>query len=562
MIDPTTLAVIKGSLEHATNELDEAFRLAAFSPVIAEGRDRASGFYDTNGEVIVQSTDGLPIFISVMQFTVQQVLDEIEVIHPGDIYLVNEPYYGGTHLMDVKAVRPVFVDDELVGFVANTGHWPDIGGNVPGGYAVRAREVYGEGLQIPPVRVQREGVRDEDLIRLIFRNIRIPDQRRGDFEAQINCLELGERRIQEIYKRFGTEQMDVFKQELRARSAQHMRSCIAALPDGRYEGVDWIDSDGIRNEPLRIALCVEIAGDEIHFDFSGSAPPCLGPMNSVRPTTVSACWIALKHLFPEVPINAGSFDPCVYHIPPETFMASDHPRPVSGCAAEVSQRIIDVVFRCLAPALPDIVPAGAFSTSNNLALGGTTSAGQAYVSYIYGGGGYGGNAEGDGLTNGPSTVSNAPHPAIEIFEQRAPIRFHRFALREGSAGSGKHRGGFGTVREFELLDGTATVSFLGDRGKFPPFGLHGGEPGACTEVVLTLDGQEHRPEHVTKFENVELNPGDRVRVANAGGGGWGDPRERDSQAIRHDVAMGYLTREEAQARYDVGAELFDDPAVD
>jgi len=548
-MDPITLAVIKGSLEHAADEMDEAFRLAAFSPVIAEGRDRASGFYDTNGEVVVQSSDGLPIFISVMQFTVQQVLSEIDVISPGDVYLVNDPYGGGTHLMDVKAVRPVFFDEELVGFVANTGHWPDIGGNVAGGYAVRAREIFGEGLQIPPVRVVHAGERNNDLIRFMMRNIRIPERRMGDFEAQINCLELGERRIQEIYARFGRATMDAFKAELFLRSEQQMRSCIASIPDGTYRGTDFLDSDGIRNEPLRIELGITVTGDEITFDFEGSSPPCLGPMNSVRPSTISACWIALKHLYPEVPINAGSFEPCNYNIPPTTFMASESPRPVSGCAAEVSQRIIDVVFRCLSQAIPDKVPAAAFSTVNNLALGGTTADGRPYVTYIYGGGGYGGSTDGDGLTNGPSTVSNAPHPAIEIFEQTTPIRFLRFELREDSAGAGRSRGGFGVVREFELLEGDALVSFLGDRGKFAPFGLQGGGEAAMTEVVLRIGGEEYRPEHVTKDENVEMRPGDSVCVSTPGGGGWGDPRERPTALVARDIALGYISLEKAQELY-------------
>ncbi len=548
-MDPITLAVIKGSLEHAADEMDEAFRLAAFSPVIAEGRDRASGFYDVDGEVVVQSSDGLPIFISVMQFTVQQVLAEIDVIAPGDVYLVNDPYDGGTHLMDVKAVRPVFIDDEHVGFVANTGHWPDIGGNVPGGYAVKAREVFGEGLQIPPVRVVREGVRQDDLIRFMLRNIRIPDQRLGDFQAQINCLELGERRVQELYARYGTEAVEAFKSELRQRSEQQMRERITEIPDGRYVGVDHLDSDGIVLEPLRIEVAVTVEGDEIEFDFNGSSPPCLGPLNSVRPSTISACWIALKHLFPEVPINAGSFEPCRFTLPESTFMASRSPRPVSGCAAEVSQRIIDSVFRALADALPDRVPAGAFSTVNNLALGGTDLDGRAYVAYLYGGGGYGGHPGGDGLTNGPSTVSNAPHPAIEIYEQTAPIRFLEFSIREGSAGAGRHRGGFGVVREFELLGGEATVSFLGDRGTFPPFGLQGGHDAAMTEVVLTLGGVETRPEHVTKAENVPLAPGDRVRVLTPGGGGWGEPHERSREAVQRDVRRGYFSEDEARRDY-------------
>ena len=549
-MDPISLAVIAGSLEQVADEMDEAFVAAAFSPVIAEGRDRASGVYSPRGEVVAQGADGLPGFISVMQFTVQQVIRAQESVRPGDVFLVNDPYEGGTHLMDVKAVKPIFVDAELVAFVANTGHWPDIGGNVPGGYSAHAREVYAEGLQIPPIRLVREGQRDDDLLRLILRNIRIPHLRLGDIEAQLGALELGEKRIHELYEHWGKAQIHEAMHQLRIRSERQMRDAIKSIPDDEYVFEDYLDSDGVKNEPLTIRICIRVTGEEMEFDFTGSSPPCEGPMNCVLPTTISACWIALKHIFPHVAINSGSFEPCTFTVPESTFLCAKSPRPVSGCAAEVSQRIIDVVFGALGQAMPNSVPAAAFSTVNNLAMGGSDENGQAYVVYMYGGGGYGGHRGGDGLTNGPSTVSNAPHPAIEIYEQRAPLLFHRFEIRSDSAGAGEYRGGFGVVREFELRGGDARVSFLGERGKFAPFGLAGGLSAAKTRIELHLAGAElFIPEHVTKDENIHLSPGARVIVETPGGGGWGHPDQRLTESVLNDISNGLIGVEYANRHH-------------
>lgn len=549
-MDPITLAVITGGLEQVADEMDDAFVSAAFSPVIAEGRDRASGIYSPAGEVVVQGADGLPLFISVMQFTVQQVIRARPSLEPGDVLLVNDPYEGGTHLMDVKAVRPVFIDGELVSFIANTGHWPDVGGNVAGGYSARAREVYAEGLQIPPVRLVKAGKRDSDLLDLILRNIRIPEQRLGDLEAQLGALELGEQHLVDLYRHWGNDQIQETMRQLRIRSERQMRDAIFTIPDGKYSFEDFLDSDGVVNEPVRIQVCIRVRGEEMEFDFTGSSPPCDGPMNCVLPTTISACWIALKHVFPDVAINAGSFEPCTFTVPESTFLAAKAPRPVSGCAAEVSQRIVDVVFGALAQAMPDAVPGAAFSTVNNLAVGGSTAEGQEYVVYMYGGGGYGGHHDGDGLTNGPSTVSNAPHPSIEIYEQRAPLLFHRFEIRRDSAGAGEYRGGFGSVREFQLRSGTARVSFLGDRGKFAPFGVAGGSEAANTRIEFQLENDERFiPEHLTKDENVRLLPGDRVLVETPGGGGWGASEARSVEAVLQDVKSGYTSLDFARRHY-------------
>jgi N-methylhydantoinase B len=550
VIDPVTVAVIRGSLEQVCDEMDAAMIAAAVSPVIADGRDRGSGLYNSStGELIAQGNDGVPLFVAVMQTAVRAVLEHVDEMADGDVFIVNDPYRGGTHLMDVKMVRPIFVDGRLLALVGNMGHWADIGGAVPGGYSTSAREVYAEGLQIPIIRLVRAGVLQSDIRDLILQNIRQPAERAGDIEAQLGALEIGRRRFTEIVERWGADLTLDVAQELRTRSAQQARTYVASIPNGRYVCEDYLDSDGVDATPLRVHLTLDVEETRMRFDFSESAPACKGPLNCPLPVTISSCLIAIKHLFPEAMLNAGFFEPFEFVVPETSFLNAQPPRPVAGSSAEVSQRIVDVVFGALAEALPELVPAASYSTACNMAVAGSDARFGNYVCYLYTGGGYGGSPVGDGLTNGPGTISIAAHPGIEFYEQRAPILFRRFAIREDSAGSGEHRGGFGVVREFELRRGDAIVSVMGERGRCPAFGVHGGLSGATTRVTFIRGGTAYQPPHVTKDERIELSAGDLVVVETPGGGGWGDPRERSRAAVAADIARGYFTEPYLQTNY-------------
>ncbi|TMV57640.1 hydantoinase B/oxoprolinase family protein, partial [Thioclava sp. BHET1] len=289
---------------------------------------------------------------------------------PGDIYIVNDPYLGGTHLMDVRFARPFYRDGKIFCWLSNTGHWPDTGGAVPGGFSASATSVEQEGLRLPPVRLFKEGQLDAEIYAIICSNIRVADQRIGDVKAQAAALMVGEERLGELLDRYGDDTVRAAIAELRARAAQQMRALIAAVPEGRHRAVAWIDSDGVVNEPLAIRLAVTRAGEDLIFDFSGSSAPCAGPMNSVRATTLSSVYLAMRHIFPEVPISAGAFEPLRVIGIEGTFLDAQYPRPVSGCAAEVSQRIAEAVFAALVEALPDRVTAAPAGTSGNFALGG------------------------------------------------------------------------------------------------------------------------------------------------------------------------------------------------
>jgi N-methylhydantoinase B len=532
--------------------MDIAFSRSAFSPVIAEADDRADGIYERDsGRLISQGELGLPVFVGTMQASTAHLVRLIAEgraarPEPGDIYIVNDPYLGGTHLMDVRFALPFFYKGEHVCWLQNTGHWPDVGGMVPGGFSAKATEVEQEGLRLPPVKLFKRGVLDAEIMAIIASNIRVADQRIGDIKAQAAALKVGEDRLTALVDRYG---LAVWRQalgELEARAAKLMRAHIATIPDGVYRGVAHVDSDGVVNEPLDIRLAVTKAGDALTFDFAGSSPPCAGPMNSVLATTISSVYLAVRHIFPDTPLNAGAFEPLVIRGYEGTFLDARYPRPVSGCAAEVSQRIAEAVFLALAEAIPDKVTAAPAGTSGNFCLGGVDPAsGAGYVMYKITGGGYGGNAVTDGLTNGCSTIGISKTAPIEVMEQKFPVLFRRFALHEGSGGAGEQRGGFGVHYEVELLRGEARASFVMDHGRFGPPGVRGGKAGRPNVVKIHRGGETIIPEHLSKDQDIVIRAGDRVEVMTPGGGGYGDPARRDPAAVARDVARGYYTADEA-----------------
>jgi N-methylhydantoinase B len=557
-IDPITLSVIQAGLQQVCDEMDLSFSRAAFSPVIAEANDRSDGIYSAeDGSLIAQGAGGLPVFVGTMQYSTRTLIEMIAAgraakPQPDDIYIVNDPYLGGTHLMDVRFARPFYRKGEIFCWLSNTGHWPDTGGSVPGGFSASATAVEQEGLRLPPVRLFKQGVLDEEIYAIICSNIRVADQRIGDVKAQAAALMVGEERLGQLLDRYGDDTVRAAIAELRARAASQMRAFIAAMPEGRHESVAWVDSDGVVNEPLAIRLAVRRAGDDLVFDFNGSSAPCIGPMNSVRATTLSSVYLAMRHIFPEVPISAGAFEPLTVTGIEGTFLDAHYPRPVSGCAAEVSQRIAEAVFAALVAVLPDRVTAAPAGTSGNFALGGHDPArGRDFVMYQLSGGGYGGNADHDGLTNGCSTIGISKAPPVEIMEQQFPVLYHHYALREGSGGAGAHRGGFGLDYMLELRRGQARASFVMDHGRFGPQGALGGSDGAPNTVTVWRGGVAHTPEHLSKEQDIPLSPGDRVHVRTPGGGGYGDPLTRAPEAVAEDVRLGRYTAEAACALFGV-----------
>lgn len=555
-IDPVTLSVIQASLQQICDEMDLTFSRAAFSPVIAEANDRSDGIYAAeDGALIAQGAQGLPVFVGVMQFSTQTLIARIAAgitaaPEPGDIYIVNDPYLGGTHLMDVRFVLPFFRNNRLAFWLSNTGHWPDTGGAVPGGFSASAISAEQEGLRLPPVKLFKRGEMDREIWDIIRSNIRVSDQRIGDVKAQASALLIGAERLTLLLDRYSDTTVAQAIAEIRQRASQQMRKLITLIPEGRFQSQAFIDSDGVVNQPLTIALSIERKGDALHFDFAGSSPPCMGPMNSVRATTLSSVYLAIRHIFPEVPLSAGAFEPLIVENIAGTFLDAAYPRPVSGCAAEVSQRIAEAVFAALVPALPDRVTASPAGTSGNFGLGGHDPLkGRDYVMYQISGGGYGGNADHDGLSNGCSTIGISKAPPVEIMEQTFPVLYHRYALHEGSGGAGQHRGGFGLDYEIELLRGNARASFVMDHGRTGPQGALGGQDGAVNRVEVTRNGVTTVPEHLSKAQDIALAPGDRVRVRTPGGGGYGPPELRDKALIEEDLRLGRYSQDASNRLY-------------
>jgi len=463
--------------------------------------------------------------------------------------------------MDVRFARPYFRAGRLWCWLSNTGHWPDTGGAVPGGFSASATAVEQEGLRLPPVKLFKRGEMDREIYAIICSNIRVADQRIGDVKAQAAALELGAGRLDALLDRYGDDTVEAAIDELRHRAAAQMKGFVTTIPPGPHQALAWVDSDGVVNEPLAIRLAVTRREDALEFDFTGSSPPCAGPMNSVRATTLSSVYLAMRHIFPEVPISAGAFEPLKVTGIEGTFLDAQYPRPVSGCAAEVSQRVAEAVFAALVEAIPDRVTAAPAGTSGNFALGGhDPERGRDFVMYQLSGGGYGGWAGGDGISNGCSTIGISKAPPVEIMEQAFPVLYRRYALREGSGGAGQHRGGFGLDYEVELRRGDAKASFVMDHGRFGPQGVLGGGDGAVNEVTVWRGGKPYTPAHLSKEQDIPLAPGDRVRVKTPGGGGYGDPFQRDPAQVARDVALGRYTSDEAEDLF--GVVLGADGAVD
>ncbi|WP_188259511.1 hydantoinase B/oxoprolinase family protein [Azospirillum tabaci] len=561
-IDPVTLAVLKGRLEQIADEMDATLYRSAFNPIIAEARDACHGLYHAEtGATLVQGTNGLPIFVGAMAFAVKAVIDKVAKegdLHPDDIFLFNDPYDGGTHLNDFRLVRPIFRQGRLFCWMASVGHWLDIGGNVPGNFNARATDSFQEGVRIPPVKLVKAGVMNHDLLAILAANSRVPVSNYGDLNGQLNALDLGVRRLTELLDEHGEDTVAAAFDAFTARAEALMRSALSKLPDGTYSFEDYLDNDGITSEKLRIALDLTIAGDRMVLDFSRSSAPCAGPLNIAYSTAVACCYVALKHVFTDVPANAGCLNPITFVIPETTLLAVKPPKPVGGYT-ETILRVIGVVFGALALADPARATAAPFGTINALSLAGHRQDGSRWVMFSFFGGGLGGNPESDGLNHANNPISTATIPPVEILEAAYPVMFTQWALRPDSAGAGLHRGGLGAVYEIEALT-AADVFLLGERGVFAPFGVAGGTPAALNRFVWQSDEGEKSPPLASKVTDVKIRDGQRVRLETPGGGGWGDPRRRDAEAVARDVRLGYLGAEAARSAY--GVALTDDGALD
>jgi N-methylhydantoinase B len=566
--DPTTLEIYRALFTSVAEEMGIALRRTAFSPNIKERRDYSCAVFDSGGKVIAQG-DHMPVHLGSMPMAVAAALKEIE-IGPGDVVALNDPFAGGTHLPDVTLVAGVFLgtgewgkgrrgDREKGGggepemgrrlpvtpspllcsphlsvtpsprppfsstrpplfYVANRAHHADIGGATPGSMGL-ATDIYGEGIRIPPIRIVRRGTLDLDTMRLLLANVRGNAERRGDFDAQIGSLKTGTTRLLEIIERRGVKETREYAAQLINYSARLMRHTIREIPDGVYEAEDALDDDGISDTPVPIVVRVTIRGESALVDFHGSSAQVVGAINAVEAITVSAVSYVFRCLVQgDVPASAGLMEPIKVIAPAGTVVNANPPASVAGGNVETSQRIVDVLFKALAQAIPDKIPAASQGTMNNLTIGGIDSrTGQEFSYYETVAGGAGARPTLDGMSGVHTHMTKSLNTPAEALEYAYPLRVREYRLRRGSGGKGQHRGGDGVVREIEALV-PSRMSLLCDRRKRGPYGLQEGEDGAVGVNGIIRNGRTIK---VPAKGSHQLEAGDRIRIETPGGGGWG-----------------------------------------
>ena len=533
------IAIIRGRLQQITDEMDLVHTKAAFSPVVSEMSDRANAMIDPRRlEVVSQGKTGLPVFVSAMQSAARSIMMILgKELQEGDVVIMNDPFLGGTHLQDVKLLRPYYHDGKLVLLLVSTGHYVDMGGASAAGFDPAATDIFQEGLQIPPTFLCRDGEIRHDVLRLIVQNTRLPEAQEGDVRAQLNALDIGARRLNSLIEERGVAQLQEAMDELANRSEEQMRSYLRRIPNGTYTGRDNMEIS--TREQLTVEVALTFTDGAVMVDFTGSSASYRGPMNLAWPTTETAVFLAFKHYFPEVPINGGCFRPFTFKCPPGSFLNAPWPNAVGGFP-EGAQRVLDSVFIALAKALPEFACGGSYGTGGVLTFSGYDTGGAFFASVFPMCGGYGGSKGSDGLVHGPQPIGLARFPKLEASEHDFPIRWDALEMRPDSAGAGRWRGGPGSIFRFKALM-PMTVSFLGDRARFAPFGVVGGGPAALTEIVVkNKDGLIGGPGY-SQIKSIKMEPGDWVEMKSAGGGGYGMAAERDAAATDADIVDSVVT---------------------
>lgn len=516
LIDPVDLEVFRHRCAAIAEEMGAALGRSAFSANIKERRDFSCAVFDAAGRMVAQAAH-IPVHLGAMPRSVEAAL-ATHTLAPGDVVMLNDPYLGGTHLPDLTSVAPVYESDRLIGYTATRAHHADIGGMSPGSMPM-SRELWQEGLIIPPVKLVAGGVPNQALIELICRNSRTPDERRGDLAAQLACHRVGAERIRELVHRHDADWVQRHMQALLDYGERHMRAVLRALPDGVYTFTDYLDDDGLGSGALAICVQIEIAGEQARIDFAGTAAQCRGPLNAPRAVTESAVLYCFRCLGPaDMPASAGSFAPLQIAVPEGCLLNPRSPAPVAGGNVETAQRVTDVVLGALAQALPDRIPGASAGTMNNFTFGGMSN-GQPFAYYETMGGGMGARPDLPGLSGVQVHMTNTLNTPIEALERQFPLRVRRYGLRRGSGGPGRSRGGDGLVREIQFL-APVTISLLSERRIHAPYGLQGGQPGTTgRNTLIAPDGTEHiLPGKIT----VELANGASIRIETPGGGGYGE----------------------------------------
>ncbi len=524
-VDPVTLEVIRNALTATAEEMSLVVMRSARSPLLREAGDLSSALTDADGHLIAQGRD-IPMHMGVMSFTVREFLKRVprERLAPGDVWFLNLPEVGGNHLPDVKAIRPVFVEGAIQAFAVNLAHWADIGGAVPGSYVADATDAWQEGLRIPPFRLFSADGPDREKLDMVLANVRGAAEREGDILAQMASTRAAEERIHQLFVEHGTGTVTAAIAAIHDRAEAQMRTALSAIPDGTYEGEDWLDDDAGGGGPVPVRVRVTVEGDHARFDFSDSGDATRGPVNTTPFIAAASVFYVVKTLFgPDIQPSGGCYRPFEIITRPGSLLDPGLDKPVVGGNHETSQRVADAVFRAFEAVAPKLLSAGGPTTSGLILFGGRRADGVWTTLYETHGGGEGARHNRDGAPVIRVHMSNVMNTPAEIIEAEYPIRIDSQRLRGDSGGDGAHKGGEGLHREYRILCDDMSVTSMFERRVVPPYGLQGGENGAPFRVTIRkADGSES---DMPGKANIRLQPGDVVVVDSCGGGGYGPPQK-------------------------------------
>ncbi|MDA0991459.1 MAG: hydantoinase B/oxoprolinase family protein [Verrucomicrobia bacterium] len=554
-VDPITRELLQETLISVVREMRANLVATAYSSIIYEAHDFSCVLVDGEGQIVAQAEDN-PSHIFPVPWSVREMFSKFAGdIHPGDVFLHNDPYTGGTHLNDIAMIYPVFVDGTLALFPVVRAHWGDVGGTTPGSISGKSTEIFHDGVRIPILKVASKGEFIRGVQDLLFNNMRVPRERRGDFRSTWGTCKVAERRIQEIMGKYGLGTVQAVTRSLLDRAERRMRDRIANLPDGEYVYEHYLDPARLGAEPVKVRVTIQVQGDSLIVDFAGSSAQVLGPGNSGAAVAATGTFIVLKtFLDPGHPINHGNFRPIDVRVPEGSFLNARYPASCAG-SSEVRNAAISAVLGAMGQLVPETMAGDIKGTSNHTYISGIDQrSGETFLFYEYPAGGTGATAHSDGnnaVRNFAEGDFGSIQPA-ESIEHSSALLVERCEIRTDSCGGGVHRGGFGLRRDIRSLADTALLSVASDKNVVPPFGVNGGKSGAPNEFRVIHNGQEQLPSDTPgKVAGFVLQAGDVVSVRSSGGGGWGDPLDRDPEAVLSDLRDGYITAGKAAKTFGV-----------
>lgn len=550
--DPITLEVMRNAFQSVAEEMGAALIRTALSTNIKDRRDCSTAVYTSQGDLVAQA-EHIPLHLGLMVSIVKKTLEKfpLDYLEPGDAIITNDPYISGSHLPDICMITPVFIEDRCLALLANLAHHVDIGGIAPGGMPTISTEIFQEGIQIPPVKLRKRGKLDEEILALITHNVRTSYESYGDFQAQLAANNVGERRIREVISKYGPDMAMLYMDEIINYSERRMLRQIRELSNGSYSFEDFLEGDGLSDDLLKIKVTLTIEDDRILVDFTGTDKQARGSVNATRAVTLACVYFALKSAIdPELPSSEGAFRPVEVITPSGTLVKAEFPAPVSNANINTSQRIADVVLGALSKAIPKRVPAASTGSMSIFTIGGMDPRSREYYSYIetYGGG-QGALVDQDGMDGVHTNMTNTRNAPAEVIENAYPLRVERYGLIPDSDGPGKFRGGLGMTREITVVGHPATITIGTERRKIRPWGLLGGEPGGGSDCwIVSAQGEKKSlPSKVT----TQVEPGTRIVLRTAGGGGYGSPLDRVPERVCQDVKDGLISVEKARDEYSV-----------